>query len=105
MYSVCCAGFTPLHKAVQENKLECLSALIKAGADVNKGDGTSGRTALHHAVLQDNVVLVMELLINVSVYLCIKMCILTLVSVQTFLLQTGFKSDTGIYSVRKKLGN
>lgn len=48
-------GITPLIYAVNLNQKESLSALLNAGADVNKGDIAYGNTALHHALLQCNI--------------------------------------------------
>ena len=44
-------GFTPLHLAVQcsHANLDMITYLIHVGANVNKPDGKSGRSALYHA--------------------------------------------------------
>ena len=47
-------GFTPLHKAVQENNLDIVRYLVESGADIN--DKTSGGlTPLQEAVLKKNL--------------------------------------------------
>lgn len=59
-------GYSPLHHAVQSDSVDCMRELIEAGADVNKGDGTSGRTPLHHAVIQSSIIATAELALRVS---------------------------------------
>lgn len=60
---------SPLLKAVHVDSIECVRELLNAGADVNKGDGTSGRTPLHHTVQSGNIVSTAELLLCVSLIL------------------------------------
>jgi len=60
-------GFTALQLAVRGDHLSCVKLLVTLGhADVNEGDGQTGRTALHHAVLTDNLAIVGYLLIEVT---------------------------------------
>jgi len=60
-------GFTALHLAVRGGHLSCVKLLKSLGhADVNEGDGQAGRTALHHAVLTDNLAVVGYLLLEVT---------------------------------------
>ena len=47
--------------------LSCVKLLVSLGhADVNEADGQTGRTALHHAVLTDNLAIVGYLLLEVK---------------------------------------
>lgn len=63
---VCVAGFTALQLAVRAGHLSCAKLLVTLGrADANEGDGQTGRTALHHAVLTDNLAIVGYLLLEV----------------------------------------
>ena len=39
----------PVHRACSRGYLEITRALVSGGADIEKGDGVSGRTAFHHA--------------------------------------------------------
>ncbi len=39
----------PVHRACLRGSLEITRALVSGGADIEKGDGVSGRTAFHHA--------------------------------------------------------
>ncbi|XP_077993179.1 NF-kappa-B inhibitor epsilon-like [Glandiceps talaboti] len=55
-------GFTCLHLAAFGNQLEVLEYLVSKGADINAGDGKSGRTALHYAVENGNANLIRFLL-------------------------------------------
>ncbi|XP_078577354.1 nuclear factor NF-kappa-B p105 subunit-like [Branchiostoma floridae x Branchiostoma japonicum] len=48
-------GFTPVHLAVMASNLGALKELVMAKVDVNVPDGKSGRTALHHAVENENL--------------------------------------------------
>jgi len=67
------AGFTALQLAVRGGHLSCVKLLVTLGhADVNEGDGQTGRTALHHAVLTDNLAVVGYLLLEVTctIYIC-----------------------------------
>ena len=60
-------GFTALQLAVRGGHLSCVKLLVTCGhADVNEGDGQTGRTALHHAVLTDNLAIVGYLLLEVT---------------------------------------
>jgi len=59
-------GFTALQLAVRGGHLSCIKQLVTLGhADVNEADGQTGRTALHHAVLTDNLSIVGYLLLEV----------------------------------------
>ena len=51
-------GLTPIHIATQEASLDVLKFLFTKEANKNAIDTTSGRTALHYAVEQENVRLV-----------------------------------------------
>jgi len=60
-------GFTALQLAVRGGHLSCVKLLVTLGhADVNEGDGQTGRTALHHGVLTDNLAIVGYLLLEVT---------------------------------------
>ncbi|XP_056659122.1 nuclear factor NF-kappa-B p105 subunit isoform X4 [Monodelphis domestica] len=48
-------GLNAIHLAMLINSMPCLRLMIAAGADVNAQEQTSGRTALHLAVEQENV--------------------------------------------------
>ncbi|CAH1247176.1 NFKB1 [Branchiostoma lanceolatum] len=48
-------GFTPVHLAVMAGSLGALKELVTGQTDVNVPDGKSGRTALHHAVENENL--------------------------------------------------
>ncbi|XP_043916279.1 nuclear factor NF-kappa-B p105 subunit [Protopterus annectens] len=48
-------GFNAIHLAVMANSLACLRLLISAGANVDAQEQSSGRTALHLAIEQENV--------------------------------------------------
>ncbi|XP_078659378.1 nuclear factor NF-kappa-B p105 subunit-like isoform X2 [Branchiostoma floridae x Branchiostoma belcheri] len=48
-------GFTPVHLAVMASNLGALKELVMAKVEVNVPDGKSGRTALHHAVENENL--------------------------------------------------
>jgi len=62
-----CVGFTAVHLAVRGGHLSCVKLLVSLGrADVNDGDGQTGRTALHHAVLTDNLAIAGYLLLEVT---------------------------------------
>ena len=50
------------------DSIECIQELLHAGADVNTGDGTSGRTALHYTVQRSNIVSMSTLLMSVRMY-------------------------------------
>jgi len=66
-----CLGFTALHLAVRGGHLSCVKLLVSLGrADVNEGDGQTGRTALHHAVLTDNLAITGYLLLEVTCIDC-----------------------------------
>ncbi|XP_032769136.1 ankyrin repeat domain-containing protein 20B-like isoform X2 [Rattus rattus] len=54
-------GCTPLIKATERNNLECVSILLKHGADPHMADFT-GNTALHYAVYNGNRAIASELL-------------------------------------------
>ncbi|KAI6660064.1 B-cell lymphoma 3 protein [Oopsacas minuta] len=43
-------GIAPLHLAAINNNIECIKLLVQNNAQKNIGDGTSGKTALHHAI-------------------------------------------------------
>ena len=47
--SLCAAGYTCAHLALQGGHLHILQQLLAKGADVNEPDGKSGRTLLHMA--------------------------------------------------------
>ena len=52
------SGLTPIHIATQEASLDVLKFLFTKEANKNAIDTTSGRTALHYAVEQENMRLV-----------------------------------------------
>jgi len=56
-----------VHLAVRGGHLSCVKLLVSLGhADVNESDGQTGRTALHHAVLTDNLAIIGYLLLEVK---------------------------------------
>ncbi|XP_067945820.1 nuclear factor NF-kappa-B p100 subunit-like [Watersipora subatra] len=61
------SGQSALHKAVHSDSIDCIQELIRAGADVNQGDGTSGKTALHYTVESSNIVNMTALLVCPSI--------------------------------------
>ena len=61
-----CAGYSPMHLAVQSGHLAVVKLLVAAKADVNQPDGRSGRVALHHAVEAANVAITGFLVLEVS---------------------------------------
>ncbi|KAL8616973.1 hypothetical protein ACOMHN_041891 [Nucella lapillus] len=48
-------GYSPVHLAAQVGNVDILRLLVHGKANVNMADGKSGRTALHHAVEQDDL--------------------------------------------------
>ena len=54
-------GYVALHWACQEGHLECVKALLGAGADINK-QGNYGQTPLMLAALNGQIEVVRELL-------------------------------------------
>ncbi|XP_076454433.1 nuclear factor NF-kappa-B p105 subunit-like [Babylonia areolata] len=48
-------GYSPVHLATLRGSVEMLRLLVHGHADVDVGDGKSGRTALHHAVENDDL--------------------------------------------------
>ncbi|XP_070571360.1 NF-kappa-B inhibitor epsilon-like [Ptychodera flava] len=61
-------GLTCVHLAANGNHVDVLEYLCRLGADVNAGDGKSGRTALHYAVENQNTQLINFLLSTCSAY-------------------------------------
>ncbi|XP_074084258.1 nuclear factor NF-kappa-B p105 subunit isoform X2 [Macrotis lagotis] len=61
-------GLNAIHLAMLINSMPCLRLMIAAGADVNAQEQTSGRTALHLAVEQENVSLAGCLLLEGDAY-------------------------------------
>ena len=67
------AGDTPLHLAAKNGCTDALKLLVDAKADVDVQDSKSGKTALHHAVENDDLPMVGYLVTEVSikdVYVC-----------------------------------
>ena len=62
-----CEGLTCLHLAAQGKHYEVMGYLFAKGADVNIGDGKSGRTILHYAVERKDVETVVLLLTHPSI--------------------------------------
>jgi len=61
-------GFTCLHLATFGGHTEIIHYLVAMGADINAGDGKSGRTALHYAVENENTDLIKFLLYYCNAY-------------------------------------
>ena len=49
-----CNGWTPMHCAVENNKIECLNLLINNSADVNLKEDDEGWTPLHFAAMDNH---------------------------------------------------
>ena len=63
-------GDTPLHLAAKNGCTDALKLLVDAKADVDVQDSKSGKTALHHAVENDDLPMVGYLVTEVSIYRC-----------------------------------
>ena len=59
-------GDTPLHLAAKNGCTDALKLLVDAKADVDVQDSKSGKTALHHAIENDDLPMVGYLVTEVS---------------------------------------